>query len=215
MNFDSALVTLSTYLGLDAVLLADYAEQDPHGGRDTGWSVASMTRNEGRILYALTRAMQPDTIIEIGTEQGCSTTHFLQAITDNPGGQVISIDPGANIGVGIPPALQDHWQYRLSDGVTELHKIETYTGQRQFILEDSLHSYEHTRAILDAALALDPQLLICHDVIEYPGVAQAWSELVGDKGITFTVDDAPAGMGFYAPERSQPAPKAKKAKVKA
>lgn len=199
MNLESALIALSTYLGLDAVTLADYAELDPHGGRDTGWSVESMTRDEGRILYALTRALQPDTVIEIGTAAGCSATHFLQAVADNPSGLVMSVDPGENVGIGIPVSLRDHWQYVKRHGESVLREPIPTTLGTEFILEDSLHTYEHTCAILLPALIHKPALLICHDVIEYPGVASAWAELIGNKGLTFTVGDAPAGMGIYKP----------------
>lgn len=199
MNLESALIALSTYLGLDAVALADYAELDPHGGRDTGWSVESMTRDEGRILYALTRALRPDTVIEIGTAQGCSTTHFLQAITDSPCGQVISIDPAQGIGNSIPISLRDHWELWEAEGADGLSMFSYPFLEKRILFEDSLHTYEHTRTILAKALALKVKLIVCHDVIEYPGVASAWAELIGNKGLTFIVGDAPAGMGFYKP----------------
>lgn len=199
MNFSDCLIALSTYLGLDAVALADYADLDPHGGRDTGWSIDSMTRDEGRILYALTRALQPDEVIEIGTAQGCSTTHFLQAITDNPHGIVYSIDPGENIGAGIPATLRDHWEYSDLSGSDGLSLIPYPFADRRFFLEDSLHSYEHTHIILSKILTLKPTLIICHDVCEYPGVAQAWTELISDKGLTFALDGTQAGLGVYKP----------------
>lgn len=199
MTLHEALEALAKYLNLDAVQLISYADSDAHGGRDTGWSVMSMTRDEGRILYALTRALAPATVIEIGTAEGCSATHFLQAIADNGVGQVISVDPDPQAGRLVPAELRARWQMRCADGVAEL--ADYHAADRTLILEDSIHQYEHTCAVLTAALALNPVLLVCHDVLEYPGVFQAWAQLIGFRGLAFRVGDAAPGMGFYAGAR--------------
>lgn len=44
----------------------------------------------GRLLYALTRACKPQTVVEFGTSFGISTIHLAAAVTDNGSGRVVS-----------------------------------------------------------------------------------------------------------------------------
>ena len=44
----------------------------------------------GQVLYLLTRAKRPDTIVEVGTSFGVSAIHFAAAIRDNGHGRLIA-----------------------------------------------------------------------------------------------------------------------------
>lgn len=46
----------------------------------------------GRLLYALTRAARPATVVEFGTSFGISTTHLAAALTDNGTGHVLTTE---------------------------------------------------------------------------------------------------------------------------
>ena len=46
----------------------------------------------GRLLYALTRATRPQTVVEFGTSFGISTIYLAAAVADNGRGQVISTE---------------------------------------------------------------------------------------------------------------------------
>jgi predicted O-methyltransferase YrrM len=46
----------------------------------------------GRLLYALTRACRPQTVVEFGTSFGISTIHLAAAVTDNGTGRVITTE---------------------------------------------------------------------------------------------------------------------------
>jgi len=46
----------------------------------------------GRLLYALVRAVRPQTVIEFGTSFGISTIYLAAAVTDNGTGQVITTE---------------------------------------------------------------------------------------------------------------------------
>jgi predicted O-methyltransferase YrrM len=46
----------------------------------------------GRLLYALTRAARPATVVEFGTSFGISTTHLAAAVTDNGSGRVFTTE---------------------------------------------------------------------------------------------------------------------------
>jgi predicted O-methyltransferase YrrM len=46
----------------------------------------------GRLLYALTRAARPETVVEFGTSFGISTAHLAAAVTDNGTGRVLTTE---------------------------------------------------------------------------------------------------------------------------
>lgn len=46
----------------------------------------------GTLLYALTRAIRPQTVVEFGTSYGISTLHLAAAVTDNGTGHVITTE---------------------------------------------------------------------------------------------------------------------------
>jgi len=46
----------------------------------------------GRLLYALTRASRPDTVVEFGTSFGISTIYLAAAVTDNGTGRVLTTE---------------------------------------------------------------------------------------------------------------------------
>ena len=46
----------------------------------------------GRLLYALTRASRPDTVVEFGTSFGISTIYLAAAVADNGTGRVITTE---------------------------------------------------------------------------------------------------------------------------
>jgi predicted O-methyltransferase YrrM len=46
----------------------------------------------GRLLYALTRAIRPQTVVEFGTSYGISTLYLAAAVTDNAAGHVFTTE---------------------------------------------------------------------------------------------------------------------------
>jgi predicted O-methyltransferase YrrM len=46
----------------------------------------------GRLLYALTRASRPDTVVEFGTSFGISTIYLAAAVADNGAGRVLTTE---------------------------------------------------------------------------------------------------------------------------
>src|ERR1700759_5067673 len=51
-----------------------------------------VSRAGGQLLYALTRAIRPPTVVEFGTSFGISTIFLAAAVIDNGTGQVISTE---------------------------------------------------------------------------------------------------------------------------
>jgi predicted O-methyltransferase YrrM len=51
-----------------------------------------VSRDGGRLLYALTRAVRPQTVVEFGTSLGISTIHLAAAVIDNGAGRVVTTE---------------------------------------------------------------------------------------------------------------------------
>jgi len=51
-----------------------------------------VSRDGGQLLYALTRAARPQTVVEFGTSFGISTIHLAAAVIDNGTGQVVTTE---------------------------------------------------------------------------------------------------------------------------
>jgi predicted O-methyltransferase YrrM len=51
-----------------------------------------ISADAGRLLYALVRAIRPQTVVEFGTSFGISTIYLAAAVTDNGMGQVITTE---------------------------------------------------------------------------------------------------------------------------
>jgi predicted O-methyltransferase YrrM len=156
MTLDDALADIAHRFGLDTEELIQYSYEDEHSGWDKGvgeWPVGSLWTVEGRVLYALTRALKPDTVFEIGTNVGCSTTHFASALKANGHGTVLSFDTAETIqipgltqtysqGELIPVHVREHVELIHGDGLVHL---EQYIGTAGIIYEDCDHSTESTQ----------------------------------------------------------------------
>jgi predicted O-methyltransferase YrrM len=51
-----------------------------------------ISADAGRLLYALVRAIRPQTVVEFGTSFGISTIYLAAAVTDNATGQVLTTE---------------------------------------------------------------------------------------------------------------------------
>jgi predicted O-methyltransferase YrrM len=71
----------------------------------------------GRLLYALTRAARPATVVEFGTSFGISTAHLAAAVTDNGTGHVLTTELSP---VKIAAAQANLADAGLADAVTIL-----------------------------------------------------------------------------------------------
>lgn len=171
ISLPDALHTVARQLGLDALDLRVYADEDLHGGYPEVFPSGSMWRVEGQFLYALIRALKPLRVLEIGTMHGCSATHILQALTDNGGkGRLTCVDSGiqiADIGDMIPDALREN---AAISQVTIEAFIEAYAYRPyDFILEDAMHSPEQVEFIYRAlpSLLTPGGVIVSHDAAHH------------------------------------------------
>ena len=116
------------------------------------------------ILYLFARALRPRVIVETGVELGVSSAYFLQALSDNGGGELWSIDlptmgPAGRVnqdgrvdhshvdapdqvGKAVPERLRSRWHLQLGDAKDLLPKVGAPEPWDIFF-HDSEHSRPH------------------------------------------------------------------------
>lgn len=171
MNLTDTLNSFEKYLDLVPDILLPYAEQDDIGGfhpdpSQRKWGIGAIFAVEGKILYALIRALKPQTIVEVGSGTGCSTTHMASALLDNGGsGHITTIDRGNT--PHVPSDLQDFVTIESGDAINILALMPDHSID--FLLEDADHSEALCAAIGELAKTkLKPGgVMIAHDAAHF------------------------------------------------
>jgi Methyltransferase domain len=111
-------------------------------------------------LFAITRLLRPDHIVEAGVSSGVSSAHFLAALRRNKRGRLHSIDlpirqrgprlqlgepalavpPGRETGWAVPERLRERWDLRLGPSQELLPKIVSELDGIGLFLHDDLHT---------------------------------------------------------------------------
>ncbi|MCI4371608.1 MAG: class I SAM-dependent methyltransferase [Thermoplasmata archaeon] len=160
-------------------------------------------------LYAATRALRPDVVVETGVFYGSSSAAILQALEDNGTGELHSVDlPPARpretsadarkirseprsrtleLGFAVPLALRRRWHLHLGNSLDVLPALLGTVGPLSMFIHDSLHTYEHMMAEYRLAYPALKQggLLVSDDI----GYHSAWAEFcqaTQEQGILLT-----------------------------
>lgn len=201
MNIELVLTEIADTYHLNAHELIAYSYEDAIGGWDKGrgeWPVGSLWSAEGRILYALVRALKPAVCVEIGTWHGCSTTHIAAALKANDYGILYAIDDDIQ-GIGsehpergamIPDAVKPFIKQVTAKGEDWLRDFK---GQVDFVYEDADHSAETTRKIWISAQArlAGGGMIVSHDAMHY---------IVGKDIRRGILDSGASNVRFYKPQ---------------
>jgi Methyltransferase domain len=121
------------------------------------------------LLFLLVRALRPDLVIETGVDQGVSSCFILEALRQNGGGRLSSVDIGGvtksgnPVGWLVPNDLRGRWTLTLQPAEIALPQIE---GVPDLFLHDSLHTFEHMMLEFEwAATRLRPGGILASDDI--------------------------------------------------
>ncbi|WP_128433911.1 class I SAM-dependent methyltransferase [Streptomyces cyaneus] len=119
---------------------------------------------EAEITYLLLRESRPETVVEIGTFHGWSTTWILQALRDNGTGHLHSYDITDNVVRGVPDHLSTgRWTFTQGDARENLAKMP---DAADFLFIDAAHSARFARWYVQHLFPrLTPGIPVCvHDV---------------------------------------------------
>lgn len=199
MLLHNALRAIAQQFDLNADELASYAAEDPHDGWDEGkgsWSAGSVWTVEGRVLYALVRALKPKRVLEFGTADGCSATHMAAALKANGSGFLTCIDQYDWAGRYIPDDLRDNLRIVQS---TVYERLTHDNAIYDFVYEDSDHTTETVKAVWQWSQTRVTQggAVISHDAV-HPAIGhlvKAGIEQSGAQDVRYYPLDADPALG--------------------
>jgi predicted O-methyltransferase YrrM len=165
-----SLIELGAALGMDGMALEAYAAQDQIGGVDTGWYTGSLWSAEGKVLYALARALNVNRAVEFGTWRGCSAAHIAQAIHDarrDEPGYLDCVDIWESAGADIPDGLRPFIRMTFLDMCDYTATAAEYGAQYELIFEDGPHDEGTVQFVWERSrdLLMPGGVIISHDAL--------------------------------------------------
>lgn len=196
MKLEQALTQIATDLDLDDLI--KFAAEDNITGWDDGngdWPIGAIFGDDGKVLYAIIRAMKPGVVVEFGTGSGCSTKHILSALVKNRKGKLISYDRGATINIKrLTVAEIKRWTLQRE----EIFGAEM-PESADLVFEDAGHDVEGTRKIALLAKGMGAKVILSHDAEHYvvgPTVRQGLSEALGSFK-SFLLEGTSCGLAYW------------------
>lgn len=192
---------------LAAVLDADEAELEGYEREydDLGWfhepysrgleqlhdaGVATDTTHwrDGKTLYVLCRALEPDVVVETGVRFGSFDAHAVAALERNGHGEFHGLDlPGGpeghfEYGHLVPEACRDRWTLHTGDARAVLPDLLADLAPVDLFVHDSNHRKPHMRFEFETAyLRLRPGgVLASHDV----RLSSLFEQFADERGMT-------------------------------
>jgi predicted O-methyltransferase YrrM len=165
-----SLTELGAALGMDGAALEAYAAQDQIGGVDTGWYTGSLWSAEGKVIYALARALNINRAVEFGTWRGCSAAHIAQALADarrDEPGYLECVDVWESAGADIPDGLRPYIRMTFLDMCDYTANAAEYGAQYELIFEDGPHDDHTVQFVWERArdLLAPGGVIISHDAL--------------------------------------------------
>ncbi|MFC9085967.1 class I SAM-dependent methyltransferase [Nocardiopsis dassonvillei] len=103
---------------------------------------------EAEITYLLLRETRPDTVMELGTFHGWSTTWILSALRDNGGGTLHSFDIVDNVVANVPSELSlGRWEFHKGDIRENMSQVPEGIG---YLFVDAAHNGRFARWYLES-----------------------------------------------------------------
>ncbi|MGB1285109.1 MAG: O-methyltransferase [Aggregatilineales bacterium] len=167
MNLNQALHDIAEQFDLNADDLITYAAEDDIGGWDNGaggWAIGSLWSVEGKVLYALIRALKPAKVLELGTHTGCSAAHIAAALLMNGTGKLTCVDMNENAGGNIPDDYRSVITFKAQDALDYISKSRT---KWDFIYEDLLHTVDQVSHVWSNAKLATGGMLVSHDAMHF------------------------------------------------
>ena len=110
------------------------ADAFPRPGRRLGW-------------YALIRCLQPEHVVETGTEKGLGSCVTAAALLRNGKGRLTTVDSNPNAGFLIVPPYSDVTEIHIGESLDILNKL---TNPVSIFLQESWGTFEHEVSELEA-----------------------------------------------------------------
>jgi hypothetical protein len=129
--------------------LRGIADASPRPGRRLGW-------------YALIRCLQPEHIVETGTEKGLGSCVAAAALLRNGKGRLTTVDVNPDAGFLIRPPYSDVIELRIGESLDVLRELSSPVC---IFFQDSFSTFEHELSELEA-VTLTGSRLLSHPLCE-------------------------------------------------
>lgn len=209
-TLDEVLISIANSWGFDADELIEYAQEDELGGHTPhpepedahptpkdhrGWN-KGIWEVEGKVLYALIRALKPRKVLEIGNQWFCSTSHIAEALLKNEQGHLWTIDLVKSKGLNV----------KYKDVVTQIG-IDLFRfdygeiAPIDFIFEDSFHTPGMVHYVWGKfqEYGADEGMIVSHDS-EHKTVGeqvQAGLDMVGLPHTSYKIEPSDCGLAMW------------------
>jgi len=168
---------------------------------------------EAAILYALTRALRPDVIVETGTFKGFSTAEIARALRANGAGRITTIDIASDSGEMVPRELRDLVTFERGEPSWKIaRRLRSESARIDLFFHDSLHTYTNAlQEIVEFSPCFAPGcVVLCHDakmdVLDDFGVGRAVRRIATSVGVEYRILDSTCGLAMMRwPAQTTPA----------
>ena len=171
MNMDchEYLPVLAEFLGFEQQILEDFYTALPDIPR---WGGGTVEPAVAQMLYIITRALEPRSALEFGTNLGYSTAFIARALLDNHLGFLDTWDIDTQV---VKEALEHLDQLAIShrvashigDTTQDVDKqLKTHDVQLDLVFIDSSHQYEATKIEIATVLKyMKSGVILFHDAV--------------------------------------------------
>ncbi|MEO0471626.1 MAG: class I SAM-dependent methyltransferase [Bacteroidota bacterium] len=159
---------------------------------------AARQRRSGELLYRLCRHLQPQRMLEFGTNLGISAMYQRLAV---PESQFVSLEGAKTLAEIARQNLAETGQNLDIIHVDFDHWLTTDALQNMrpdYVFLDGNHQYKPTRDYVEQFLTHMPKdsLLILDDIHWSSGMSRAWAEICKDERISVSIDLLYLGLCF-------------------
>lgn len=139
---------------------------------------AAVTLEEAELLHALVRATRPGLVLELGTGLGISGSFIADALRENGGGELVTVEPLAGIRVGAEKALAAYPNVIVTDPDT--YEARPIAPDLVFIDSSQHRRPDDIRYWLGL---MSPALIVVHDAHRaYPELSAGHGTVVPTAG---------------------------------
>lgn len=184
--------------------------EDFGSGRSRHVPVSTLEKNVavkhayGRLLYYLVKHIQPDNILEIGTNIGISSAYMALA---KPDAHLLTLE-GSKAAAEAAAGFHDLCglkNIRIQEGEFSslLENIRAAAQTFDLIFIDGNHRYAPTMQYFNTCMALlnTNGILLLDDIYWSPEMTRAWEEIKAHPQVTLTIDVYQYGVVFLKKEK--------------
>jgi predicted O-methyltransferase YrrM len=144
---------------------------------EAGFYPMSSEPETGEFVCALVKLLRPRAVIELGTFRGFMTLQLIRAMRGRPGSNVVTVDC-SDLRSPVLRRFDEHYTFVRGDDRVVVPRLKQEFGLAYI---DTLHTREQTGAEIALVRANNPEaVLVLHDPLSHPGVAQAVEDFAAD-----------------------------------